>query len=48
MKRKRSQAVIERDKILLSEIQEIKAEHPLWGHLRVWSYLKFREGLEIN
>lgn len=48
MKRRRSAAVIERDKPLLEAISRIKGEHPFWGYRRVWSYLRFREKLTIT
>lgn len=48
MKRAKSQSVIDRNESLLLRIKDIKSEHPLWGIRRVWSYLKFREGLNVN
>lgn len=48
MKRKRPQRVIIRDEEVLSKILKIKGEHPLWGYRRVWSYLKYRLGENIN
>jgi len=48
MKRAQSHSVIARNQDLLKRIKDIKAEHPLWGIRRVWSYLKFREGIIIN
>ena len=39
---------IERNKSLLERIKELKAQHPLWGYRRIWAYLKYREGLNIN
>lgn len=38
----------EEDKKILSKIEEIKAEHPFWGYRRVWAYLKYRMGMNIN
>jgi putative transposase len=26
----------------------LKAEHPLWGYRRVWAYMRYRQGLQIN
>lgn len=23
-------------------------EHPFWGYRRVWAYLRYREGIQIN
>ena len=48
MKRAKSQSVIERNQILLTQIQEIKTDHPLWGYRRIWSYLKYRQGIPVN
>jgi transposase InsO family protein len=48
MKRAKSQSVIERNKALLEEIKLIKTDHPLWGYRRVWSYLKYRQGLPTH
>ena len=48
MKRTRSQSVIARNQVLLTQIQEIKTDHPLWGYRRIWSYLKYRQGVPVN
>ena len=48
MKRRRTQSVIERNKELLSQIKGIKNDHPLWGYRRIWSYLKYRQGIPVN
>jgi len=48
MKRAKSQSIIERNQVLLAQIQEIKTDHSLWGYRRVWSYLKYRQGLPVN
>ena len=48
MRRNRSQRVINRDEEVLKKILKIKGEHPLWGYRRVWSYLKYRLGENIN
>lgn len=37
-----------KNKELLSQIEQLKANHPLWGYRRVWAYLKYRQGLNIN
>ena len=39
---------IERNKPLLDKIKSLKQEHPFWGYRRVWVYLRYREGLNIN
>ena len=33
---------------MLTQIQEIKTYHPLWGYRRIWSYLKYRQGIPVN
>jgi len=43
MKRKKSKSVIRRNQTLLTQIKQIKTDHPLWGYRRVWSYLKYRQ-----
>ncbi len=48
MRRRRSNSVIERDKLLLEEIRGIKAEHPFWGYRRIWAYLKYIKGKRIG
>lgn len=48
MKRQRSQSVIARDQMLLAQIKKLKTDHPLWGYRRIWSYLKFRQGISVN
>ncbi len=48
MKRAKSQAVIQRNLELLEQIKAIKTDHPLWGYRRIWSYLKFRQGVSVN
>jgi transposase InsO family protein len=40
--------VINKNKELLSLIQNLKAEHPFWGYRRIWAYLKYRQGLVVN
>jgi transposase InsO family protein len=48
MKRKQAQAVIDRNKELLTQVKAIKTDHPLWGYRRIWSYLKYRQGIAVN
>jgi len=48
MKRQKSHSVIKRNQVLLSQIKQLKAEHPFWGYRRVWSYLRYRETLPVN
>jgi transposase InsO family protein len=40
--------VKEKNRELLSRIQDLKAEHPFWGYRRIWAYLKYRQGLNVN
>lgn len=40
MTRSRPQYRIEHDKPMISRIQSIKADHPLWGYRRVWAYMR--------
>jgi thymidylate synthase ThyX len=48
MKRQKSQAVTQRNQALLDQIKELKTDHPLWGYRRIWSYLKYRQGMPVN
>lgn len=48
VKRQKSQSVLERNKELLTRIRVIKSDHPAWGYRRVWAYLRYRDGLEVN
>jgi len=48
MKRAKSQSVIQRNQVLLGQIKAIKTDHPLWGYRRIWSYLKYRQGVPVN
>jgi len=48
MRRQKSLSVIERNKALLVEIKKVKTDHPLWGYRRIWSYLKYRQGIPVN
>ena len=36
------------DQPFLEQIQVLKAHHPFWGYRRIWAYLRYREGLDIN
>ncbi len=36
------------NKQILKLIYEIKKEHPFWGYRRVWAYVRFHHGFEIN
>lgn len=47
-KRKISEKQFLKDKGLLPQIQEIKSLHPFWGCRRIWAYLKFKDGININ
>jgi putative transposase len=46
--RKESAGVIERNLPVVIRKKEIKTEHPFWGYRRMWAYLKYVDGLEIN
>jgi transposase InsO family protein len=48
MRRKEAASTIERNQPVLERIKEIKAEHPFWGYRRMWAYLKYVDGLDIN
>jgi len=48
MKRSQSLSVAKRNQELLEQIKEIKTDHPLWGYRRIWSYLKYRQGIAVN
>ena len=48
MKRTQSLSVVKRNQMLLTQIKEIKIDHPLWGYRRIWSYLKYRQGIAVN
>jgi putative transposase len=39
---------IHQNRPVLYRIQQLKAQHPFWGYRRVWAYLRYREGLDIN
>ncbi len=41
--------VLKKMQSLLTKIQAIKADHPLWGYRRVWAYLRYqRNGLVVG
>ncbi len=48
MKRQRSHSTLKRDQELLSLIEPIKTDHPLWGYRRIWSYLKYRQNYNVG
>ena len=37
-----------RNAALLERIEDLKAEHPLWGYRRVWAYLRYRQATPVN
>jgi putative transposase len=47
-KRQRSASVAIRDSSVLDRIEARKADHPAWGYRRIWSYLRYRDGLCIG
>jgi transposase InsO family protein len=48
MKRQESAVVRERNIPVVRSIRELKADHPFWGYRRIWSHLKYIDGLEVN
>jgi transposase InsO family protein len=48
MKRQESAAVAERNSPVVERIKELKTDHPFWGYRRMWAYLKYIDGLEVN
>jgi transposase InsO family protein len=46
--RKESAKTLERNLPVVALIRQIKGEHPFWGYRRLWAYLHFAKGLEIN
>ncbi len=48
MKRQESTAVTKRNSLVVERIKELKADHPFWGHRRIWAHLKYIDGLEAN
>lgn len=37
-----------RNKELLTQIQDLKLQHPFWGYRRICAYLKYRSGIIVN
>ena len=48
MKRKTSEAVMNRNKPLLMEIEKLKKEPPFWGYRRIWAYLTYVDQIIVN
>ncbi len=48
VKRKRSENRKQQDDVLAEQISELKKEHPFWGYRRIWAWLRYREGQQIN
>jgi len=46
--RHESSNVIERNLPVVEMIRKIKGEHPYWGYRRIWAYLTYVKGLEVN
>ncbi len=46
--RNKSLSVLRRNEFLITQIKALKTDHPLWGYRRIWSYLKYRQGLSVN
>jgi len=46
--RRKSDSVAVCNGFILERIKSIKKEHPFWGYRRVWSYLRYIEGLLVN
>ena len=46
--RQESARIKERNLPIVERIREMKSEHPFWGYRRMWAYLKYVDGLEIN
>jgi putative transposase len=46
--RKESTKIMERNLPIVAMIRQVKGEHPFWGYRRMWAYLHFVKGLEIN
>lgn len=46
--RRRSNLVIIRNQSVLERIRQIKSDHPFWGYRRMWSSLKYVDGLVVN
>jgi len=39
---------IHQNRPILYRIQQLKTQHPFWGYRRIWAYLRYREGLDVN
>jgi transposase InsO family protein len=48
MTRQRSHNRLIQDQPILTRIEEIKLDHPLWGYRRVWSYMRYRDGIVVG
>ncbi len=48
MKRQKAKSIEERNRQILEQINQLKGEHPLWGYRRVWAYMKYRQGYQVN
>ena len=48
MKRQKAKAIERDNRELLEQIKQLKGEHPLWGYRRVWAYMKYRQGYQVN
>lgn len=48
MKRKTSEAVMNRNKPILMEIEKLKKEHPFWGYRRIWAHLTYVDQIIVN
>lgn len=46
--RRESASTRERNLPVVARIKEVKAEHPFWGYRRMWAYLRYVDGLEVN
>ena len=47
-RKERNRGREEKNHKLLREIRTLLKEHPLWGYRRVWAYLKYIKGYQIN
>jgi putative transposase len=46
--RKESASTRERNLPIVARMKEVKGEHPFWGYRRMWAYLRYVDGVEIN
>lgn len=46
--RNTSDSVALRNEYLVSNVKDIKAEHPFWGYQRLWAYLRYVDGIVVN